>query len=324
MRRAASLLLVLASALALSACGPQADPPASDPPVSEARPTASDDPRFWPLAAYDMSDDESRTVGEARWTLAKECMARLGFDSLNNLDTDPAPAWPQRPSNTGVLMAITYSLDDFRYGIQDPGQAARYGYRAVEAEYKRRYPEKKKWTLSEHLALTGQFVEDDPKTVHGHRIPEHGCLGEANRTIYGTNPQDRKDPVLELKTKSLEQGMRDPAWTKADKAWSVCMRKAGYRYATPKDAETDPDRWELEEQRTDPQYDPAEPSALEKKTATADARCKQQTGYVRTVHAVDVRIQNQLVAKNRTKLEAQRRWNQDALRKAHDIIEDRS
>jgi hypothetical protein len=187
-----------------------------------------------------MSDDESRTVGEARWTLAKECMARLGFDSLNNLDTDPAPAWPQRPSNTGVLMAITYSLDDFRYGIQDPGQAARYGYRAVEAEYKRRYPEKKKWTLSEHLALTGQFVEDDPKTVHGHRIPEHGCLGEANRTIYGTNPQDRKDPVLELKTKSLEQGMRDPAWTKADKAWSVCMRKAGYRYATPKDAETEP------------------------------------------------------------------------------------
>ncbi|MFE9648588.1 hypothetical protein ACFYO0_31645 [Streptomyces sp. NPDC006365] len=323
MRRAASLLPVLASSLALAACGQQADPPASDAPVSDARPTSSDDPRFSPLAAYDMSEDESRTVGKARWTLAKECMAGLGFDSLKNLDTDPVPAWPQRPSGTGVLLAIAYSLDDFRYGIQDPGQAARYGYRAVEAEYKRRYPEKK-WTLSEYLALTGQFVEDEPKTVQGHRIPERGCLGEANRTIYGTDPEARKDPVQDLETKSLEQGMQDPAWTKADKTWSVCMRKAGYRYATPKDAETDPDRWELEERRTDPQYDPTEPSALDKKTATADARCKQQTGYVRTVHAVDIRVQNQLIAKNRTKLEEQRRWNHDAARKAHDILEDRS
>ncbi|GAA2661394.1 hypothetical protein [Streptomyces vastus] len=321
MRRAASLLLVLASGLAIAACGQQADPPASD-----ARPTSSDDPRFSPLAAYDMSDDESRTVGEARWTLAKECMARLGFDSLKNLDTDPVPAWPQRPANTGVLALISYSLDDFRYGIQDPGQAARYGYRAVEAECKRRYPEKRKWTLSEYLALTGEFAVDDSKTVHGHRIPKRGCLGEADRTIYGTSPLDRKDPVLDLETKSLEQGMRDPAWKKADQAWSACMRKAGYRYATPEDAATDPDRdrQERKERRADPHYDPNEPSALEKKTATADARCKQQTGYVRTVHAIDVRIQNQLLAKNRKKLEEQRRWNHDAARKAHDILEDRS
>lgn len=66
------------------------------------------------------------------------------------------------------------------------------------------------------------------------------------------------------------------------------------------------------------------PSALEKQTATADARCKQRTGYVRTVHAVDVRIQNQLIAENRAKLEKQRGWNRDAVRKAHDILEGRS
>ncbi|NGO07511.1 hypothetical protein G5C60_07535 [Streptomyces sp. HC44] len=324
MRRAAPLLpvllLVLASGLALAACGQQADPPASD-----ARPTSSDDPRFWPLAAYDMSDDDGRTVGRARWTLAKECMDRLGFDSLKNLAVDPVPAWPERPSGTGVLLATVYASDDFRYGIQDPEQAARYGYQAAQAEYERRYPEKK-WTLSEHLALTGHFVGDDPKTVHGHRIPKRGCLGEADRTIYGTNPQDRKDPVLDLESKSLRQGWRDPAWKKADKAWSACMRKAGYPYATPRAAENDPDRdrQELEERLADPQYDPTQPSALDKKTAVADARCKRQTGYVRIVHAVDVRIQNQLVAKNRKKLEEQRRWNHDAVREAHDILEDRS
>ncbi|MFI1168064.1 hypothetical protein ACH4UM_31820 [Streptomyces sp. NPDC020801] len=178
----------------------------------------------------------------------------------------------------------------------------------------------------QYLALTGQFVGNDPKTVHGHRIPERGCLGEADRTIYGTNPRDRKDPVLDLESKSLKQGMRDPAWNKADKVWSACMRTAGYHYATPKDAEDgrDRERQELEDGLTGPQPDPAEPSALERKTATADARCKRQTGYVRTVHAVDVRVQNRFIAKKLMKLEEQRRWNRCAARKARDVHEDRS
>ncbi|MPY59364.1 LptM family lipoprotein [Streptomyces spongiae] len=319
MRRAVPLLLVLASGLALTACGQQADPP-----ESPARPTSSDDPRFQPLAAYDISEDDGRTIGRARWTLAKECMARLGFDSLKNLATDPVPAWPQRPSGTGVAVLIAYHTSgDLRYGVQDAGKAARYGYEVARADYERTYPDKK-WTLSEYLALTGEFVGDDPKSVRGHRIPKRGCLGEADREIYGSNLQDRIDPVLDLESESLRQGKRDTAWNKADKAWSDCMRKAGYRYATPEDAATgrDRDRQELEEQLNTPGYDPDEPSALEKKTATADARCKQRTGYVRTVHAIDVRVQQRLIAKNRTKLEEQRDWNRDAVRRAGDIIED--
>ncbi|WP_256333732.1 hypothetical protein [Streptomyces sp. cf386] len=42
------------------------------------------------------------------------------------------------------------------------------------------------------------------------------------------------------------------------------------------------------------------------------------------MHAIDVRIQNELVAEHRAKLEAQRRWNDDAARKADEILEDRS
>ncbi|SDP72097.1 hypothetical protein SAMN04487981_1357 [Streptomyces sp. cf386] len=93
MRTAAPLLPVLALALALAGCGQQSGPPASD-----ASPASSNDPRFQPLAAYDMPDDDGRTVGRARWTLAKECMVRLGFEGLKNLDIDPLPAWPRRPS----------------------------------------------------------------------------------------------------------------------------------------------------------------------------------------------------------------------------------
>ncbi|MCD9879526.1 hypothetical protein [Streptomyces guryensis] len=319
MRTATPLLLVLASVLALAGCGQPSGSPTPD-----ARPTASDDPRFLPLAAYDMSD-AGHTVGTARWTLAKQCMVRLGFDDLKNLDIDPLPAWPRRPAGTGVFTAVGYSDDEFRYGVQDPRQAARYGYQAARAEYQLRYPQKK-WTLSEQLALTGEFIGKDPKAVHGHRIPRRGCLGEADRAIYGSDPQDRRDPVLELKAKSIQQGRKDPAWKKADQAWSACMRRAGHHYATPRDAEIGEDRRreEFKAQLSGRPQDPDVPSALEKQTATADARCKQRTGYVRTVHAVDVRIQNQLIAKNRAKLEKQRSWNRDAVRKAHDILEGRS
>jgi len=319
MRAAAPLLLLLASALTLAGCGQP-----SDLPTPEARPTSSNDPRFLPLAAYDLSDD-GHTVGTARWTLAKQCMVSLGFDDLKNLGIDPLPAWPQRPAGTGVFTAVAYADDDLRYGIQDPRQAARHGYQAARAAYESRNPQKK-WPLSQFLALTGEFFGDDPKSVHGHRIPRRGCLGEADRAIYGSNPQDRRNPVLELKSKSLQQGMKDPVWKKADKAWSSCMRTAGYHYATPRDAQIGEDRQreELEARLSAPPQDPDAPSALEKQTATADARCKQHTGYVRTVHAVDVRIQNQLIAENRARLEKQRRWNRDAVRKAHDILEGRS
>lgn len=320
MRTAAPLLPVLALALALAGCGQPSGPPASS-----ASPTSSDDPRFLPLAFYDMSDEDVGTVGRARWTLARECMVRLGFGGLKNLDVDPVPAWPRRPAGTGMVQLALYASDDLRYGVQDPGRAARFGYQAARAEYERRYSEKD-WTLSEYLALTGQFVQEDPKSVHGHRIPRRGCLGEADRAIYGTNPQDRTDPVMSLETKSLEQGRRVPAWKAADRAWSACMRKAGYRYASPRDAEIGDDRQrqELEERLNGSSRDSEKPSALEKRTATADARCKQQTGYLRIVHAIDVRIQNQLIARNRAALEAQRRWNDDATRTAGEILEDRS
>ncbi|MFG1664099.1 hypothetical protein [Streptomyces sp. Y7] len=317
---AAPLLPVLAVALALAGCGQE-----SDPPTSHASPTSSNDPRFLPLAAYDMSDDDSSTVGRARWTLAKECMVRLGFAGLKELDIDPLPAWPRRPAGTGVVQLALYASDDLRYGVQDPEEAARYGYQGARAEHERRSPDRD-WTLSEHLALTGQFVAEDPKSVHGHRIPRRGCLGEADRAIYGSNPQDRKDPVLDLETESLEQGRRSPAWKAVDRKWASCMREAGYPYASPRDAEIGEDRrrQELEERLNGASRDPDGPSALEKRTAAADARCKQRTGYVRTVHAIDVRVQNDLVARHRGALEAHRRWNEDAIRAAEEILEDRS
>ncbi|MFF4692179.1 hypothetical protein [Streptomyces sp. NPDC001307] len=45
---------------------------------------------------------------------------------------------------------------------------------------------------------------------------------------------------------------------------------------------------------------------------------------MRTVHAIDVRIQDRLIATHRTQLEDQRRWNRAAARKARALLAGRS
>ncbi|MEV5440181.1 hypothetical protein AB0K80_29865 [Streptomyces sp. NPDC052682] len=318
MHRATPLALLLALGLTLAACGP-----GSATSAAEARPTASDDPAFLPLDAYDMTDDDARAVGRARWTLAKQCMLRLGFTGQRDLPTDPVPAWPVRPAGTGAFALTLYASDELRYGVQDPDEAAAYGYRGAQAAYERRHPARK-WTLDEHLALTGQFLRGDPRTAHGRPIPERGCLGEADRRIHGSSPMDRKDAVLTLKNESLRQAERDPAWKKADRAWSACMKTAGFPYATPAEAQEGSDRrqQELTDRLSGRRTDPDEPTAREKRTAVADVRCKKQTGYVRTVHAVDVRVQNRLIARDRPRLEEQRAWNRKAVRTARALLGD--
>ncbi|MEV8457934.1 MULTISPECIES: hypothetical protein [Streptomyces] len=313
--RAAALALAAVLSLVLTACGHGSAPSAAGP-----RPISSDDPRFQPLDAYDLTDEEADTIGRARWTLAKDCMAGLGFGTLRELDVDPVPDWPRRPAQSGVFAAVMISSTDARYGVTDPAEAARYGYRAPAVAYERRHPQRT-WTLEEYLALAGPELPDDPKSVHGHRIPERGCLGQAQRRIYGEDPWGRKDPVWTLGSESLQQARRDPAWKRAEQAWSACMRAAGFHYATPAEAQEGRDRLQDAMAHASGPLDLGRPTPLDKRVATADARCKHSSGYLRTVHALDVRIQNTLVARHRDELRDQRRYNEQAVRTARAVLD---
>ncbi|POX46903.1 hypothetical protein C3489_30845 [Streptomyces sp. Ru71] len=320
MRRATPLPLAAAAlGLVLAACGhgPQDGP-------GDPRPLATGDPRHQPLDAYDTTEAEAHEINRARWKLAQACMTRLGFTGLGDLDKDPLPAWPVRPSGYGAALLVLVAFDDHRYGVTDPVEAARHGYHGPQAAYERR-TSKRTWTLTEHLALTGELLTGDPRTAHGHRIPDHGCLGQASHTVEGAYPGQRVDLVRNLKTRSLNEGRRDPAWKKADQAWSACMKAAGHHYATPMDAQSDPGREQQDlgdRLPGGPLHDAprGEPSAREKRTATADARCKQRTGYLRAVHTVDVRVQERLIAENKRQLEEERERQKDTVRTARDIL----
>ncbi|MGJ5755741.1 hypothetical protein FB563_7050 [Streptomyces puniciscabiei] len=274
-----------------------------------------------PVDRFQLSETDEETVDRARWALARSCMVDLGFPELRTLSLDPPPAWPMPPQQAGRLVAISVITDTDRYGVSDPEQAAVHGYQGAYLEWKaNRKTVDRKWTLPQYVALTGEFVYlRNKNTVHGHTVPPHGCLGQADRTLYGFRPQDRRDPVLYVKGAGITEGEKTNEWKAADRAWSACMKAHGYHYAKPSEARNDPKREEKEFEQN-PHRDPHVPSGLEKATAVADAVCKEKTHYVPTVRAIDIRVQKRLIQKNRTALEEAHRQSKAAADKARAIL----
>ncbi|WP_018571698.1 DUF2477 domain-containing protein [Streptomyces sp. PsTaAH-124] len=316
MRRALPLVLLLAAGLGLTLCGDRAGtwPPGGS--TAGGRDTQ-------PLDAFELTDAEQDTVTAARWTLAAQCMRRLGFDSLADVDPRHPPGPPQRPADAfrTVLTLVAVSDDAHRYGVQDPADAAAHGYRGALAAY-RAHAREKTWTMPEYVALTGSPADGGPARAHGRPVPDGGCLGEAERRIRGTGSRTGPDPVSALRGESRRRAEQNPAWQRADRTWSACMRGAGYHYATPADAQRGDDRREedLRLRLSGERGDPDLPTGAEKRTAVADARCKQRTGYLRTVRALDARAQERLIAGHRAELDRHHASERAAVRTAGRVL----
>ncbi|MGW2642369.1 hypothetical protein [Streptomyces sp. NPDC001348] len=312
MRRSTPLVLLLAVYGALTAC---------DLPGSHHEAASDQDLNTraaLPLTRYDLDHDERKLLHEARWDLGRKCMAGLGFSGFAAFA--PPADDPVRPDAPGAIRLSSVDLDlgDKPYGIDDPRQGAKTGYHSPSPETQDR-----KWPMDQYLALTGDFRHGDSRRAHGHRIPEGGCLGQADRRVYGSVPERAtfagirfkgyELTVMRLMRQANGQAAKDPAHRRADKAWSSCMKKEGFSFKDPKDAQYQADWFAAEEA-----------SRKERRTAEADADCKRSTGYVKAVHEVDVRIEKRLIAKNRTLLDGVTRRNRTAVRNARAVIDGQS
>ncbi|MFI9253494.1 hypothetical protein [Streptomyces sp. NPDC053069] len=303
------LPLVLTGLFALSACRlAEHDDPADE--AGRLNTMAA-----FPLHAYvpDPASDGANAVSSAQWILGKQCMVRLGFAGFAVLDTKAVES--TYPVRQGMLPHEGTFGDDSPYGVVDPDLASEHGYHNRKPDASAQPQE---WPADQYAALTGSFESGDSRFAHGHRIPEGGCLGEAMRKIYGPPPKVTKvngikltgyySLAFELWYESHKKATKDPAWKKADRAWSACMKKKGFSYSDPDKASID-SHW----------FGHRKPSDKEKETATADARCKLDTGYVPAVHALEVHIQKSLIGKNKEKLDTLRSTDERAVRKARTI-----
>ncbi|MEU0004540.1 hypothetical protein ABZ079_09620 [Streptomyces sp. NPDC006314] len=274
----------------------------------------------FPLHAYirDPSSGGGKSIGKAQWILAKQCMVRLGFAGFATLDTRNVES--TYPVRQGTLAGRGTTGDDSPYGVDDPDQAAEHGYHNRNQEGSSQPQE---WPADQYVALTGTFDSGDSHSAHGHPVPEGGCLGQATRRIYGPPPKATKvngvkltgyySLPLELWYEAHKAARKDPAWKKADRAWSACMKEKGFHYPDPDEASLDT-AW----------YRTEGPSGKEKETAAADARCKLDTDYIATVHALEARAQKTVISKREKALDGMRAADERAVENARTIIDEES
>lgn len=227
-----------------------------------------------PLDPYLELGNPVPQVQRAQTTLAQACMRQFGL----GWPAPPGSPPPPRPAH------------ERRYGQIDPAAAARYGYHLTPnaydvwvAAHRKNRP---KLSRDQLAVWAGQGI----RTFAGKRVPQGGCAMQTERVLQAGAPQVDTALANRLNVESHQQSEQHPRVKATFADWSRCMKRAGFNYATPWDANDDP-RWRG-----------PKPNQAEIATAVADVKCKQQARVVVTWLAEETTIQQQAINKNSAEL----------------------
>ncbi|MQA95652.1 MAG: hypothetical protein GEV11_13720 [Streptosporangiales bacterium] len=140
-------------------------------------------------------------------------------------------------------------------------------------------------------------------------VPEGGCSAEGQRSVGAPPAGDTTLPET-LANRAREQAETDSRVEAAVRAWSACMRQAGYRYRGPENAAADP-RW----------AGGGAAGPQETKAARADVTCKATSRLTGTWVAAQNAYQRKQIERNRTALAPILTWWREQERNAERILE---
>ncbi|MCD0450540.1 hypothetical protein LO762_15270 [Actinocorallia sp. API 0066] len=221
-----------------------------------------------PLEYYQATPEQAAALRDADDILVSDCMKRYGV------------RYPVRTHRPDVFDT---EHRDRRFYYIPVGVAARYGYQLPKGVGEPTGDAGPRLTPDEINLLQGQGVS----TFRSRPIPVEGCAGEARRRIADGVPAgvDPRYPMT-LAAQAATAADADPRHLAVSREWSACMKKAGFDYRMADDPNNDP-RWA---------NDPG--SALERRTAVADMKCKDAVRYVGVEYAVVAEHENQFIEDN--------------------------
>ena len=112
-----------------------------------------------------------------------------------------------------------------------------------------------------------------------------GCLQQASKQVYGSLfGEPVPDPVPQIAEQAANYTQTDPRIHAVIKAWSACMARRFYHYASPSQVEGH--HWK------------SPPNKAEINTAVADVTCKAKTNLLNTWLAVEAGYQQALIGQN--------------------------
>ncbi|MGE5830610.1 MAG: hypothetical protein ACM30G_19920 [Micromonosporaceae bacterium] len=245
-----------------------------------------------PLDAYRPTAIQQITLTRARNALIKACMKRFGFD------------YPVVTPNAASLS----SGNARRYLLADPVSAAQRGYHPPQALIDASKAAQSGPTLSP--AALSVVSGKGQSSYNGQAVPEGGCNGEASRRLVKGLPATPPNLSIvdELSGDSYNRSLQHTRLRAGFASWSECMKKSGYSYRTPHDA------------NNDRVFATEIPSPQEIATAVADVSCKEETNLVGIWAAVDQAYQSRSIVKNELKLNEVKQSMNVSLRNAADVL----
>lgn len=235
------------------------------------------------------TDEDQRQLSQAKKVLVGDCMAGFGFT------WSPAPDLPKVGPKT---------LTDWRYGIHDMDLAKKRGYKPDAREQADYDAAVNKGAVDGSTAddAAARALDGRTKEVGGKKVPEGGCVGQANRKINAGAAESRA--AIDLANGAFIKAKQDPKVVKAFADWSVCMKKTGYDYAEPLDASDDS------------RFSAPEVTSEEIATATADITCRDRTDVARLWFEAEAALQQQAIDDNAEQLDGNREAMDSAVREA--------
>lgn len=241
-------LAALAALLTLAACGT----------TPETAPAAPD--LTLPFDAYQLGLADGARIEQARGHAVKLCMRSRGLDVT--LPTSGGSGSPSLGPNAR------------RYGVIDDETAKRYGYH---------FPKTTDETAEARKTLdwASKLTEEQRAALYG----EDGCSDRADADIAKGIPSSESGFLSSQDFASLDESAKNADVLRAKGSWRECMASAGFQYADPDAAISDP-RWNL---------DSALVPGAEIDTARADVRCKESARLVVVWRDVEVSLQRQVI-----------------------------
>jgi hypothetical protein len=233
------------------------------------------DPATWrlPIEAYMPAPSAARTITKVRDGLMDTCMSNAGFG-----DWTPAPHLPNIDGE---------SFTDGRYGITDAEQVAQWGYHRDPALMR-------SYNDAMFEGAVDESGADEAKVRQ--------CAQEADGSVTAvqTNPL-----VEQIDIEGYTASLTDPAVKDVFANWSACMKEKGNNYATPPEAQEDPNF-----------TDPETITRAEIATAKADLSCRNQHSVAETWFKTEVKLQQAAIAENQGALDDIQTTNQAQAAKA--------
>jgi hypothetical protein len=250
---------------------------------------------------------EKTLLYDAEQILVQECMRRQGF-TVWKVPQNPVP-----------------EAKDFPYGVDDVAWAKVHGY---GSDIQRRI-ERVRATDPNRLYVQGLKPERSAAAIAALNGPSpvglkaampgggaltrstQGCTSTSEAALYGDLPDwFRVNSVTNaLPGVRRNQVFADPAFTRAVRKWSACMRKGGYDYSG-----LDAAHAKFADVKT-----PKARSA-EIRTAVAEAECSRSSGLSATANRLDQHYEAQLQKKYGATIRTRLRMENAALPKAASIV----